>query len=102
MKLRIFIDGPNGKRELVVEEGQSYQTAPGELVIDAMPANPTLEAEFEHELRQAGVQWGDLLAKATHAFGIAPCAPCEQRRQILNQAKELGIREVIKRIKETF
>ena len=28
---------------------------------------------------------GDLVARATKALGIAPCTPCERRRQALNQ-----------------
>lgn len=28
---------------------------------------------------------GDLVARFTQAVGIQPCAPCDQRRQLLNQ-----------------
>lgn len=40
-------------------------------------------------LRQQ-VGLGDLIAKATHGLGIAPCTPCEERRRRLNQVLQLN------------
>lgn len=30
--------------------------------------------------------FGDVVARVTKWFGVAPCAPCEQRREALNRA----------------
>lgn len=42
---------------------------------------------------------GDMVAKITKALHIPHCEKCEKRRLILNEIKNLGIKETIKRLK---
>lgn len=95
--MRIVIEGPNGRR--FVEEGAAFTLEPGERVIGS---ERYVSDALQKTADELGIGLGDLIAKATKAFGIKPCAPCEKRRQILNRIGELGVAETIRQLKETF
>ena len=41
---------------------------------------------------------GDAIAKLTEALHIPHCEKCEQRRQILNEIRRLGVKETAKKL----
>lgn len=105
MAQKILLVGPNGQRW--VDEGKPFRFLPGERVAtNELGQNFITPDEDEKELveglEKQGIQWGDAVAALTKVFGIKPCSRCEQRRKILNAAKQLGIKETLARIKETL
>jgi hypothetical protein len=42
---------------------------------------------------------GDAIAKLAKVLGIRHCSKCEQRRLILNEIQEVGIKETVKKLK---
>jgi len=89
---KILVTHPEGT-ELKMEGGVLSATS---------SSHRSLEAQLKEQMGQEGVQWGDAIAWATKKLGIEACAPCKARQNILNHAKQLGIRETIKQIKDTF
>mgnify|MGYP007099590471 CR=1 FL=1 len=105
MPQKILLIGPEGERW--IDEGQPFRFMPGERVAEDEKGSSIITPdEDEQELRvgvtNQGFQWGDAVEKLTKVFGIKPCSSCEKRRQILNAAKELGIKETLSKLKETF
>jgi len=91
----IIINGPSGKREVIA--GKPFILNNGEKVIGARTANTINELS-----EKTGIKLGNIIAKATKAFGIKPCSKCEQRRQILNKVSEIGIMKAVKQIGSTL
>ena len=105
MAKKILLIGPEGQRW--IDEGQPFRFLPGEKIVEDEKGNAiTTPDEDEQELKEGlvaqGIQWGDAVAKLTKVFGIKPCSRCEKRRQILNHAKDLGIKETLKKLKDTL
>ena len=105
MPQKILLIGPQGQRW--IDEGQPFRFLPGESVAEDEKGNSIITPdEDEQELRagivKQGFKWGDAVAKLTKVFGLQPCSSCEKRRQILNAAKELGIKETLSRLKDTL
>ena len=105
MAKKILLIGPEGQRW--IDEGQPFRFLPGEKIVEDEKGNAiTTPDEDEQELKEGlvaqGIQWGDAVAKLTKVFGIKPCSSCEKRRQILNHAKDLGIKETLKKLKDTL
>lgn len=73
---------------------------------DGVLSTETSHRSFEHELRvglqHEGILWGDAMAWATKQMGIESCPTCVKRIAILNKAKQLGLVETFRQIKETF
>lgn len=102
---KILLIGPEGQRW--IDEGKPFRFLVGEKIAEDNKGNPIITPdEDEQELRSgisnAGIQWGDAVAKLTKVFGIKPCSSCEKRRQIMNAAKDLGIKETLRKLKETL
>ena len=102
---KVLLIGPNGQRW--IEAGQPFEFLPGEKIYeDSQGHNTIIPDEAEEELhtgiQSQGIQWGDAVARLTKVFGIKPCSKCEQRRQIMNHARELGIKETLSKLKETI
>ena len=102
---KILLRGPQGERW--IEEGKPFRFFPGEVVVEN-PDGQSVIAQDESEkdlyvgLHNEGIQWGDAVAKLTKVFGIQPCSKCEQRRRILNEAKKLGVKETLAKLRETI
>lgn len=92
-----------GDRKIAIEHptGTTITLEGGKLEVET-PANRSLESKLTDAMGKEGIQWGDAIAWATSKLGIQECAGCKARRQILNQAKNLGIAETIRQIKETY
>jgi hypothetical protein len=88
----IKVTHPDGT-ELTMEGGKLTASA---------PSHRSLEAQFNEELGKEGVKWGDAVAWITKKVGIEQCAACRSRQYILNHLKQLGVRETVRQIKETF
>ena len=96
--IQILIQGPGGIKK--VNEGEPYVLGLEERIIGAEGTDST--PDVQGELLNAGIQWGDAVAWVTKRFGIRHCSSCQARREILNRMNELGLKEVIRRIKETL
>jgi len=46
------------------------------------------------------IKFGDAIAGLTKVLHIPHCPKCEKRRQILNDIQSLGIKEVVRRLRE--
>jgi len=106
----------DGELIMVVPQGKSYKL-PGGLTRDAItlttvyipevgdPVNISLSPEQIAEMEkkreeenkhlqqiadEQGIGVGDVIAKLTKAFGIKPCASCEQRRKVANKLRIKG------------
>ena|SRR3990167_9662723 len=106
MAKKILLVRSNGSTRWI-DEGQPFRFLPGEKIVEDEKGNAiTTPDEDEQELKEGlvaqGIQWGDAVAKLTKVFGIKPCSSCEKRRQILNHAKDLGIKETLKKLKDTL
>jgi len=102
---KVLLIGPEGQRWIEAE--RPFRFLPGEKIAEDTNGNPIItpdtdEQELRVGLANQGIQWGDAVAKLTKVFGIKPCSSCEKRRQIMNAAKELGIKETLSRLKDTF
>lgn len=101
----VLLKGPNGTRTVV--EGDVFRFLPGEFVVGSTGEDPT-EAQLAQELAKEGIGLGDMVAKAIKStrldrlFGKTNCTACERRRQILNMAREQGVLETLKQLKETL
>lgn len=101
----ILLKGPQGTRTVV--EDVPFKFLPGEVVVGPVGDDPT-EAEVNRELAKEGMGLGDFVAKAIKStrldklFGKTGCSSCERRRQILNMAREQGVVETLKQLKETL
>lgn len=87
--------------ENTVYNGREWQVATNEHGEPWIAADDT-EQQLNEGLAKQGIRWGDAVARLTKAFGIKPCSSCEKRRQILNAAREHGIAETLKRLRETL
>ena len=89
--------------ERQVPDGQPYIKKPTEEVIKGTGGSPE-EAQVMQTLGRLadsrGLALGDMVARLTHAFGIAPCSRCEQRRQVLNKISEVGVLKTLQLLKE--
>lgn len=100
----IVLQGPNGRRR--VPENTPYRMLPGEQVIGA--EQDATETELNEELAKRGMRLGDLvekMVKASHLdklLGKEHCTPCSERKRILNQAHDLGVRETVQQLLGTF
>lgn len=92
-----------GNQKIVVThpEGTELKMEDGRLSAQ-VPSHRSIEAQLNEEMSKHGVQWGDAIAWATSSLGIQPCPACKKRIHILNRAKQLGIVETVRQIKETF
>ena|SRR3990167_4433855 len=100
-----LLKGPLGERWM--SEGTPYQRLTGEAIVEGQikwDCGGTLSSsdELMDKLESQGILWGDVIASVTHRLGIKQCAPCKARQVILNDIKELGFLETIKRLKGTF
>lgn len=101
----ILLKGPNGTRTVV--EGEVFRFLAGEVVVGPVGDDPT-ESEINRELAKEGMGLGDFVKKAIKStrldklFGKKHCSACERRRQILNMARENGVKETLKQLKETL
>lgn len=78
----------------VAEDGQVYDDGRGGVTAPAYGVSPygdryELRPADAHALTERffsdhGRGLGDLVASATNAVGIAPCAPCKRRQEWLN------------------
>ena len=92
----------NGSERTVVD-GQPYIKKPGEVVVKGDKSSPQetrLLSTLEQVSKQKGLPLGEMIARLTHAFGIAPCSRCEQRRQVLNKISEVGVLKTLQLLKE--
>ena len=96
----VVLKMPDGS-ERKVAENTEFTLRPGERVSHSMP-DEQFESDLETIAQETGLPLGDIIARATKAFGITPCTSCEKRIKILNRIKEAGVVETIKRLKETF
>ena len=89
--------------ERQVPDGQPYIKKPTEEVIKGSGGSPEENRVLDTlgKIAQSkGLQVGDMVARLTHAFGIAPCSRCEQRRQVLNKIAEQGVLKTLQLLKE--
>ena len=89
--------------ERQVPDGQPYIKKPTEEVIKGSGGSPEENRVLDTlgKIAQSkGLQVGDMVARLTHAFGIAPCSRCEQRRQVLNKIAERGVLKTLQLLKE--
>lgn len=84
-----------GDKKIVVDHPEHT-----DLVVEGNKLKTT--SKFREELQQEGVQWGDAIAWATKKLGMVQCAPCVKRQTILNNLKQLGVKEVAKQILATL
>jgi hypothetical protein len=90
-----------------VVEDVPFRFLPGEYVVGPVGDDPT-EIELNRELAKEGMGLGDFVAKAIKSsrldklFGKTGCSACERRRQVLNMAREKGVMETLKQLRETF
>ena len=96
---QVVIANENGEQR-IVEEG-AVRLLPGEKVIGSLIHNKENAVMIE-VVKQTGLPLGDVIARATKAFGIQPCVSCTKRIKILNRISEIGIAEAVRQIKETF
>src|SRR5689334_21665148 len=89
---QILVNHPDGTT-LTMEGGTLRASA---------PSHCSVEAQLTEEMGKQGIQWRDAIAWATSKAGISPCPPCKARQRILNNAKNLGVMETIRQIKDTF
>jgi hypothetical protein len=89
-KKRISIKHPDGT--VLQRTGKTL------IAVPKRPPSIILRKDLEKE----GIQWGDAIKWATDKLGIKQCARCRQDQAILNQARQLGLAETIRQIKETF
>ena len=86
-----------------IPDGQPYIKKPGEEVLRGDKNNPEetrLLSTIEQVGQAKGLQLGEMISRLTHAFGIAPCSRCEQRRQVLNKISEVGVLKTLQLLKE--
>lgn len=91
-----------GDKQIIVDhpEGSSLKIEGGKLSTE--PVQRSVEHDLKEELGKQGVQWGDAIAWVTHKAGFEQCAGCVKRQHLLNQAKQLGVRETVRQVVETF
>lgn len=100
----IVLNGPNGMRR--VPENTPYRLGEGEYVYGS--AQDHTEQELHQELAAHGMRLGDAVAsliKATRLDKLMRkqnCTPCAERQRILNNARELGVRETVRQLVETL
>lgn len=100
----IVLHGPNGFRR--VPENTPYRLGEGEYVYGS--ARDETEQQLHEELAAQGMRLGDVvhrIIKATRldkALGKQNCTPCAERQRILNDARQLGVRETVRQLVETF
>ena len=92
-----------GDKRIMVEHpaGTSLTMEGGRLQVES-PSHRSLEYQLNDAMGKEDIKWGDAIAWATSKLGIEACAACRARQRILNHAKQLGIAETIRQIKETF
>ena len=92
-----------GGRDIVVSHPENVQLRmEGNTLKAETEHTRSLETQMKEELGKQGLKWGDAVAWVTTKMGIEPCPACKQRQRILNSAKQLGVRETVRQIKETF
>ena len=100
----ILLLGPNGFRR--VSENTPYRLLPGEQVYGS--AKDETEEALHQELAKEGLQLGDVIkaviktTKLDKALGKQNCTACSERQRILNEARQLGVKETVKRLIGTF
>ena len=89
-------ESPDGTRR-TIPDGIEFIKKPGERVVPDVSFE-----EVKQAVDRAGLQVGDMIAALTKTLGIKPCASCEKRRLILNRIREIGLKDTITQLKETF
>jgi hypothetical protein len=100
---KILLKSPSGERW--IDEGKPFRFLLGEVVAEDIDGNSIVaednsERELKEGIAEKGIQWGDAIAKLAKVFRIPHCSKCEQRRRILNAARELGIKETLHQLSE--
>ena|SRR3990167_8700863 len=92
-----------GGNTRTILDGQPYIKKTGEEIVKSevgsREENQVLST-IEQIGQQKGLPLGEMIARLTHAFGIAPCSRCEQRRQVLNKISEVGVLKTLQLLKE--
>ena len=99
----IIIQLLDGKR-FSWPEGVARQSIPGERIVgvDYTCSKGYVTPNLESELEKEGIKWGDAIAWVTKSLGIHQCSPCQARQRILNEVSQVGWKETINKLKETF
>lgn len=96
-----------------VEVDKPFFRYPGEYQVLDEHRNPIVaqdktEEEIIDMLRARGVQWGSLLKDGIHTakldklFGKEGCTRCARRANVLNHARENGVKKTFQLLMETF
>lgn len=92
-----------GTQQIVIDHPQDIELSfDGHTLRSTLKSHRSLEAQLNEALGSEGIQWGDAIAWATDKAGVKPCAPCKSRIHILNHVKQLGLKETLRQLKETF
>ena len=95
----------NGE-ERQVEDGLPYNKLAGEFVVSGDKSSSILMKAalltLEKLCSQFGLLPGECIHKLTDALGIEQCPRCQRDEKLLNRIRELGVSEVIARLKMKF
>lgn len=91
-----------GDKQIVVNHPDNTNLTLNGSILQTEPTNRSWEHQVKEEFSKEGVQWGDAVKWVTSKMGIQQCAGCKSRQHILNQANQLGLKETIRQIKDTF
>ncbi len=99
-KTRSIAAGPDGVYHYRLGPGESFQGEFDSLCkgVEIVDRGETVDEKLAKE----GLGLGDAIAWVTKKIGIKQCAPCKARQEILNSAAEIGWKETIKQLRETF
>ena len=91
-----------GGKQIVVTHPDDTTLKMEDGVLSTEFAERSLEHQLTTGLQHEGILWGEAVAWATAQMGIEACPKCVERKVILNKAKQLGLKETFRQIKETF
>ena len=98
--------GPNGDRQIA--ENENYQLQVGEAIVPGLidwtceGVSVSANDDFQAQLANEGIQWGDAIAWATKKAKLKQCGGCQARQVIFNNASQVGWVATFKAIKDTF